>query len=182
MLVRHVAGLPRSCGDAFLFDRPVDAEAAGVQVGLLREEKEHYRVVFQAEVRAELTGALMLGEAVGDQQTAYEEPCWRPKGLFSSPRSPRASNRMRRGSRDYFYENGIRGERPRSRREPSACVNEIDCSVQELGGCLPVDFDEGFIVGLLATFEGGSEVSIETFVQFAGLDEVLPKSGQQSVM
>jgi len=34
---------------------------------------------------------------------------------------------MRRGSRDYFYENGIRGERPRSRRERSACVDEIDC-------------------------------------------------------
>ena len=67
LMVRTVAGLPRSCDDAFLFDRPVNAKAAGIQVGLLRKEKEHDRVVFQAQVGAEFARAFVLGETVRDR-------------------------------------------------------------------------------------------------------------------
>jgi hypothetical protein len=45
---------------------PVDAEAAGLQVGVLRKEAEHDRVMFQAQIGVELAGALVLGEPVGD--------------------------------------------------------------------------------------------------------------------
>ncbi|HXK37036.1 MAG TPA: hypothetical protein VJ553_05650, partial [Candidatus Paceibacterota bacterium] len=50
----------------FLFDRTMNADATGFEVSRLSEEKEYDRVVFKAQIGAELTGALVLGEAVGN--------------------------------------------------------------------------------------------------------------------
>lgn len=65
--VRLLQASPRSCGDPFLSDRPVDADAAGLQIGFFHEEEEHDRIVFQAQIGAELTGPLVFGETVGNR-------------------------------------------------------------------------------------------------------------------
>jgi hypothetical protein len=46
--VQTAVGSPRSWGDAFLLDRPVDTEAAGLQVSFLGKEEEDDGVVFQS--------------------------------------------------------------------------------------------------------------------------------------
>lgn len=44
----------------------MDRKAAALKVALAGEEEAYQRVIFEAEVGAELAGAFVLGEAVGD--------------------------------------------------------------------------------------------------------------------
>jgi len=65
-LARSVVGFPRSRGDSFFLDGPVDGEAACLQVSLFGKEEQDDRAVVQTQVRVQAAGPLVLGEAVRD--------------------------------------------------------------------------------------------------------------------